>query len=626
MTEHMGASLPADQGVQRRRRVALVWRRSIGRLRSRRAERLFRGYLMALLGVALATALIAVAQIETRIGNSSVLYLLVVLWIAIRYGRWPAVCAAFLSFLAYDLFFIPPLFHLTVSDPAQWLALLALLATALVLGQLTATVQARAQEARESRQRAETLYALAQLIATATDESALFVALAEQVTQVFAPAGVIGSALLLPDEQGTPTARASAFTVGAIAGHFDGSRSNAAAQSRWAERALQDGAVHGGILSLADAGSGQLHVTFFAPLNLGRQGACLLGIVGSAACLRLAMRPGQRVIVEGQAGVVGASEANQGSVLATSEDQPDPQADLFAAFCDQIALAVERMALRRQAIHAEALRESDSLKSALLGSVTHDLRTPLAAMKAAATSLLNPAAPLGATETQELAGAINESVDRLNRLVGNLLDLSRLEAGVAQPHLQWYLFEDVVGAACDLLERAGQLHDHRIAVDLPPDLPPLRLDHEQIEQVMVNLLDNAIKYSPGGSVVTVTARVVERQDGEEFEARVRDEGIGIAPGELTAIFDKFYRVQRAPLPWSPDRPTIGTGLGLAICASILAAHGGRIWAESAPGAGATFIITLPIASERPRGELPEATPAHLADAQPIGPQPVRAQQ
>jgi two-component system sensor histidine kinase KdpD len=199
----------------------------------------------------------------------------------------------------------------------------------------------------------------------------------------------------------------------------------------------------------------------------------------------------------------------------------------------------------------------------------------------------------------------------LNHLVGNLLDLSRQEAGAAVPQREWYLIGDVIAPVLAQLEQAGQLRHRQINVELSESLPLVLLDHGQIEHVLTNLLENALKYSPPESAIQVRARVVGTSP--ELEVRVSDQGIGIPAQELEAVFKKFYRVRQEHLPWAPAQPVAGTGLGLAICANILRAHQGHIWAESNPGAGTTIAFTLPIPPDVPEGELPELeTPAQEA--------------
>jgi two-component system sensor histidine kinase KdpD len=203
----------------------------------------------------------------------------------------------------------------------------------------------------------------------------------------------------------------------------------------------------------------------------------------------------------------------------------------------------------------------------------------------------------------ELIDAIDTSVDRLSHLVRNLLDLSRLEAGAAEPACDWHFIGDLIEPVLEQLDLAGQLRDRRIVVDIPDTIPLVPLDHGQIERVFTNLLENAVKYSPPGSAIQVQASVVGNPP--ELEVDVSDQGIGIAASELEAIFEKFYRVPGERLPWANPRPSPGAGLGLAICRNILRAHHGRIWAESRPGEGSIFRFTLPIPSDGPEGALPE---------------------
>jgi two-component system sensor histidine kinase KdpD len=502
---------------------------------------------LAVIGVAAVTLLIAAIESVTRFGNISLLYLLVVLWLAARYGRWPAILASLLSFLSYDFFFIPPIHQFTVDDPSEWISLFALLATALTLGHLTAQVRARAHEAEESQRQTDTLYHLAQLIAASGNERELYEALTAQVVAVFAPSGVRSCALLLPDETG-------ALEIAAISGERDVESDTTSAAPR---RAI-----------------------LRRPLKTPRGAAGKLMISGEPAIHGLA--PDEAVGLE--------------------RVEADPrQAALFSAFCDQIALAIERAALAREAARAAALRESDRLKDALLGSVTHDLRTPLASIKAAASSLLREDIAWTSPERHELLESIDTSADRLNRLVGALLDLSRLEAGVARPDLDWMLISDVIAAVLDRLDLAGLTRGYTVHVEEPDGLPLVLMDHAQIEQALTNLLENALKYSPAGSEIWVRVSTSET----ELIVSVSDQGIGIPRRELEAIFNKFYRVKQARLPWSRRRPPAGTGLGLAISAAIIQAHGGRIWAESEPGNGATLTFTLPLSRERPEGALPD---------------------
>lgn len=585
------------------------WRRALSTVRSDLRELAARAFLpgerppspllrygAAVVGVALASFCIALIMSRVHIENISLLYLLVVLWLASKFGRGPAVLASVLAFLAYDFFFIPPLHRLTVGDPAEWLSLFALLATSLVLGQLTAAVQQRAREAIASErkavasehqaiaseQRTATLYALAQLLVTTGDASKLYAALAERVVQVFSASGVAACVLLVPDDEHLLVPEASAPDTGPLAQALSIADRNNVSEAAWA---FEHGAPVGKSAHTSYTGtSANPEAHYFVPLKSGQHVVGVLGIAGSSAIRALATRTRPKSEHPGAA------------------TQNAAQVELFSAFCDQIALTLERTALRERAIHAEVLQESDRLKNALLGSVTHDLRTPLASIKAATSSLLQPGIEWSREDRRELLCSIDTSADRLNRLVSNLLDLSRLEAGVAVPIKDWYLIGDVIATVLDQLDLAGVTREHHIVLNLPQDLPLVSIDYGQIEQVLTNLIENATKYSPAGSEIRIEARVLP---SSELEVRVSDQGIGIPPNELRAVFDKFYRVQHVHLPWATTRPPVGTGLGLAISANIIQAHGGRIWAESRPGEGATFIFTLPIPADHPRGTLPE---------------------
>jgi two-component system sensor histidine kinase KdpD len=543
----------------------------------------WKGYGAAILAVGLATTLIAVMNHFVSIANISLVYLPAVLWLAVACGRGPALVASFLAFLAYDFFFIPPFFSLSVADPTQWLSLFALLITALVLGQLTATVQAHAHEAHESQQRTATLYALAQLIATTTEQQELLEVLVQRMLELFGSLGIAACTLLLPGADGRLVARASAA---------------------WEERALKALEIpeneapakwvlhYGSPVGLPPTTptrrpQGDLALLYL-PLRVGRHIVGVLGMSGTHAIHQLGVgRPGSQT---------------PESVHHMSSRPIDHQRALFHACCDQIALALERISLQQQAIHVEALRESNRLQKALLGSVTHELRTPLAVIQAAAHSLLTSEVGWSEAERHELLASITSSAERLHRLVRNLLDLSRLEAGVASPESTWYLIGDSIATVLDQLARAGMLGNRPIQVEVPDTIPLALFDPRQIEQVLVNLMENALKYSPPDSLIRIEAHIADATS--ELEVRVSDQGIGVPPEEAEAIFTKFYRGQHVRLPWASNRPPLGTGLGLAICASIVQAHNGRIWVESHPG-GATFVFTLPLPQDSPERTLPE---------------------
>jgi len=562
---------------------------------SGRQPRTLVGYAAAALGVALASLCIGLVTTFFYVDNLSLIYLPVVLWLAVSFGRRPAILASFLAFLAYDFFFVPPFHRLTVDAPAEWIALLVLLATALVISQLTATVQEHAQHAVVSQQRTSRLYTLTQMIASTTDEEQLLQALVQQVTQVFASSGVAAAALIVPDAENKLVTRAVTPPDSLAQKALNLEAREPAFLATWA---LQHGAPVGQDVSHNQRDG---YTVFYVPLLSSHRVLGLLGVAGSSElhCL-----------------VTGRTLLAAGKVLDVEADRErGPQSQLFVTFCGQMALTLERLALQQQAIHAEALRESDRLKNVLLGSVTHDLRTPLSAIKAATSSLLEPGMTWQEKDHLEFIESIDASVDRLNQLVSNLLDLSQLESGTAQPEKDWHLIGDVIATALDRLDLAGRTRDRKIEVEVPESLPLAPMDHGQIERVLTNLIENALKYSPPQSSIRVQARVVGNPG--ELEVRVSDQGIGIAADQLKAIFEKFYRVPQVRLPWEDMRSPAGTGLGLAICANIIRAHEGRIWAESRPGEGSTFLFRLPMPAERPRGELPELAPSARGETTPM---------
>ncbi len=553
------------------------------------ARRGWHGYVAAGVGTIVATLAITPIHLAARADNLSMVYLVVVIWLAIAYGRGPAICASFLAFFAFDFFFIPPVFTVTVTDPAEWVSLSALLVTGLVIGQLTGELRRREQQAVDSQQRTTILYELAQEIAADLDQEQLLVTLTRRIVRVFASLGVSASALFLPDADGGPRPRAIAHAEDVpLSGHptLDAPAWLEKANAAW---------VHARVTLLDYPVSTVASRTCFIPLMSRRRVVGIVSITGPATIVALVSTMP----------VYQAARHDASDVPA----QVRPQAALFAAFCDQIALALDHAALQQDAIQVRALRESERLKDALLSSVTHDLRTPIAAIQAAATSMLQPDLSWNASEYVELATFISAGARRLGRLVDNLLALSRLEARMAPPNKVWYPIGDVISAALRQLRFAGQINDHSISTSLPDDLLEAPMDAPQIERVVLNLIENAVKYSPPGSVVSIEARATG--SARVLEVRVRDEGVGIPLAEQDAIFDRFYRLRQA-LPWAELPPPQGSGLGLAICAGIVREHGGRIWVESQPGAGSTFVFTLPIPDDPDHDAL--VVPSSLEEA------------
>jgi two-component system, OmpR family, sensor histidine kinase KdpD len=256
---------------------------------------------------------------------------------------------------------------------------------------------------------------------------------------------------------------------------------------------------------------------------------------------------------------------------------------LYQTFASQGALALERAWLTQAESRARVLEESDQLKSAILSSVSHELRTPLSTIKAAASSLRGGEVSWGSPASTELIAAIDDGADHLNILVGNLLDMSRIESGALKPKREWNLLSEIIEGVVVRMKRLAV--DHQIRIDVPDSLPLVPVDYVQMEQVFTNLISNSLKYAPADTTVFIQARAV----GETVHVQVRNQGPQIPPEHLERIFDKFYRITAA------DRVT-GTGLGLSICKGIVEAHGGRIWAENLPD-GLAFNFILPLSWE-----------------------------
>ena len=255
----------------------------------------------------------------------------------------------------------------------------------------------------------------------------------------------------------------------------------------------------------------------------------------------------------------------------------------------QLAAALRRRAEEaeqheRTRAEAEILRRTDELRKALVHAVSHDLRTPLSSIIASAGALRQDAAGWSEDERADLAATIEEEARRLNRIVGNLLDLSRIEAGALKPQKDWYdlgaLVDDVVGRL------RSTTADHPVKVDVPYELPPVLMDYVEIDQVLSNLVENAVKHTPAGSGITVGVRVV----GSDAQVEVTDHGPGLPPDALERIFEPFYHA-------NGHRPGQGTGIGLAVARGLVEAHGGRIWADNRPEGGARFVFTLPMVAK-----------------------------
>ncbi|MDQ3226547.1 MAG: ATP-binding protein, partial [Chloroflexota bacterium] len=328
------------------------------------------------------------------------------------------------------------------------------------------------------------------------------------------------------------------------------------------------------------------------PVGRSRRGRRIVGVrTPQAPSLPIAGGKGPDVLylpIKTANSVAGVLEVigRPGTGTFRAEDE-----QLLTTFVDQAALALERARLSEDAAQATILTKSDELKSALLAAVSHDLRTPLASIKASATSLLDDSVAWDAETREAFLTAIDEETDRLTLMVSNLLDLSRIEGGALRPQKDWYDVDELIA---DVRSRtAGRTESHPVAIAIEPDLPLLEFDYVEIAQVLLNLIENAAKYTPPGTPITIGAR----RAPSAVELFVQDEGSGIPRENQPRLFEKFYRV--------PSGITAnGTGIGLAISKGLVEAHGGEITLESAPGEGANFRFTLPLAADQKVTESP----------------------
>ncbi len=323
----------------------------------------------------------------------------------------------------------------------------------------------------------------------------------------------------------------------------------------------------GEVIEKADLGAAQW--CFEHGRSAGRGSDTLPG----APRLFLSLRTSRGVI-----GVVGLAAGRRSDIILTPDERR-----LLDAFMDQAAVAIERVRLAKEMDDARVAAEAERLRGALLTSLSHDLKTPLASILGAATSLREYGERFDAKTRAEMIGTIEDEAGRMARFVGNLLDMTRLEAGAIELRRQPTDLLDVIGTALHRTE--GLLADFKVSLDVEPNLPLLQLDEMLIEQVLVNLLDNAAKYAPPSSTITLRAR----KTGSVVRLQIMDEGAGIPADQLSLIFEKFHRVK------SRDRQRAGTGLGLAICRGFVEAMGGAITAANrADRPGAVFTVELPV--------------------------------
>ena len=494
--------------------------------RSSKGVRRWYGFAAAAAAVAISTLFSAVLFGRTNLPNVAIVYLLCVVLVSLRYSYRPALLAAVLSALLLDLAFTQPYWELTVTDPREATTVAVLFVAGLLIASLTKRVREQGTIAQRREAVATLLYAMSQDLADAIGREAIVLVAKRHLQQAFdAPITV-----LVPSANGALEDADGASTL------EPGSLNRRAAEWAWAQQRSAGRGTE--TFSNADA--------LFAPLRGSR----------------------------GKVGAVGVQ-------LRGDRPVDSSQMQLLCTLAAQLGSALERAQLAETAQRTQVQVEVERLRSSLLSSVSHDLRTPLGVITGATETLLQHEGLLDSKARRELLESAHEEAERLNRLVGNLLDMTQLTSGTVCPKKEWHPLDEIVGVALNRLER--QLAQREVEIVLPLDLPPLPVDAVLVEQVLINLLENAIKYTPPGSALQLSARCVSGA----VEIALADRGAGVPGAERLQIFDKFYRIQADPAVG-------GAGLGLAICRGVVEVHGGHIWVEERDGGGAVFRFTIPV--------------------------------
>jgi two-component system, OmpR family, sensor histidine kinase KdpD len=500
------------------------------------------GLLIGVVIPSLAVATLTVAFLETYVGipNASIVYLAAVVLAAVVVGTPGAIVASVASLLLYDFFFTQPYLTFTISDPGEWLSVILLLTVGVVVGQLTALQRSRTEESRAREREARALFAVSRALATRASTPAVLPTIAAllrdqtRMRRVWISLGGNGGGHVAADtgDDGRPTLPPM---------HRILQRMPAEEPAQW--RRVHRPTTTGAARPSGDQEAYRVRI---------EAGATLLGSIW------------------------GLRDRRHG-------DPDRTETRLVAAAADQLGQAIAHDRLVAEAQAAEIARQSDDLKTALLQSVSHDLRTPLATIRAAA-GMMRPRHGLSAEEQDESADAIDREVAYLNRLVTNLLDLSRIEAGALRPERDVFEVDDLVGGTLDRLR--PRLNGRPTVIDLVG--PPVDVDPIFVDEAVTNALENTLKYTPDSAPVGVSSRALP---GEPYvRLTIEDGGEGVPAAVLPRLFDKFYRV-----PGGPSGSRAGTGIGLAVTRGLIEATGGRVRARRSDLGGLAIDLDLPTA-------------------------------
>jgi len=488
-------------------------------------------YLYSIGIVALVTLAGAFVRDYFATANLTMLYLLAVVFVAVQWGRGPAILTATLSVLTFDFFLIPPRFSFAITEAQYLLTFAGLLLVGVVISNLAGRVREQAEAVRRREAYTTALYALSNDLAAARDVKSIADAVLRHIDATFSRA----AAVLLPaGEVLRPVSASPNFPLD----------ENEEAVATYAFR-------HGEMT--------------------GYGTDTLPGARGSYIPMKTA---------QGVVGVLGITRPGDDATALTQE-----QRRLVQAFASQSALALARANLADVSRRLDLSRETERLQSALLNSISHDLRTPLASITGALSMVVDADAMLTDETRRELLEGAKEQADYLNRLVGNLLEMTRLGGGAIKLRMERADVEDLVGAVLTQMDEA--LNGREVKVTVEPNLPQIPMDFVLMIQALINVLDNAVRYSPPGTPIDVRAW----WEAGQVHIQIADRGPGVPVSELGRIFDKFHRIRR---PGDAG----GVGLGLTISAGIVELHGGRIWAENRGGGGLAVTVTLPLAAAR----------------------------
>jgi len=500
-------------------------------------------YAGALMVVALCTVIAWILHDTFAPPNLTMIYLAGVVLTATWLGRGPSVLSAICGMVTFDYFFVPPFYTFSVSDAEYIFTFIVLLGTGLLISHLTARLQTAAEAARQREKRTFALYSLTRDLAGARGRE-----------------NIINVALKHVEELNNTSA---------ILWHPDGTNLVATARGNtgeWIHDKNEDGVMRWVFDHGNKAGAGTA--------TLPAANALYLPLCGTQ-------------MTEGVLGIQLSGNERTDSQFATLS--PEQLHDL-ETFASQVALALERARLADEAQSTRVQIETERLRNSLLSAVSHDLRTPLASIVGAASSLLDKDISLPQSTQHDLLLSIVSESERLHRLVSNLLEMTRLQSGAIHINKEQQPLEEVVGAAMSRFE--NQFGSRKVTTNIPADLPLVLIDATLMEQVFINLIENALKYSPPTGSLHIAAL-----EGEgTVLVEVSDRGPGIPAGQENTVFDPFSRIWQAN-GGHADKNTGGAGLGLAICRAVIEAHGGAIWVENRPRGGAVFRFTLPVAKD-----------------------------